>query len=48
MRVDAEILLTTKEGMEMETEEGETAEGELTPNDIFGLDPLDVLTLEDR
>ena len=27
--------------------DGEAAGGELTPNDIFGLDPLDVLTLEE-
>lgn len=29
------------------TDEVETSAGELTPNDIFGLDPLDVLTLEE-
>lgn len=32
---------------EFGTDEVEMAEGDLTPNDIFGLDPLDVLTLEE-
>ncbi|MEI8022075.1 MAG: hypothetical protein WCH39_27950, partial [Schlesneria sp.] len=32
----------------VEDEDGEGAiGGDLTPNDIFGLDPLDVLTLEE-
>jgi excisionase family DNA binding protein len=32
---------------EFGTDELEAGDGELTPNDIFGLDPLDVLTLEE-
>ena len=32
---------------EFGTDEMETSAAELTPNDIFGLDPLDVLTLEE-
>lgn len=32
---------------EFADEGAEAVEGELTPNDIFGLDPLDVLTLEE-
>lgn len=35
------------DAMAMMGTEPENAEGELTPNDIFGLDPLDVLTLEE-
>ena len=32
---------------EFGTDELEAGDDELTPNDIFGLDPLDVLTLEE-
>lgn len=34
-------------GHETGSDETESADGELTPNDIFGLDPLDVMTLEE-
>ena len=41
----------SEDGDEMGSDEfrsdNEEAQGELTPNDIFGLDPLDVLTLEE-